>query len=258
MKRTADDDDEGKQVESVHRAFRIIDALDDEGPTQLPELAERLDMAESTVHIHLHTLQTAGYVVHNESGYDLSLRFLEKGIATRQHRAVYATARDELDDLAEETGEVANLGVEERGQRVILDQSEGSDAVYDNAPIGEHTHMHWTALGKAILAEQPVDEVEEVVKSRGLPTATESTLSTREELFAALEEAQERGYATENEERRIGIRSVAVPIMVESTVIGAISLSGPKERFSDRRIEDELVPALQSTSNIVEIRYNYE
>ncbi|MCD2203666.1 IclR family transcriptional regulator [Halobacterium sp. KA-6] len=257
MKRTANGDG-GKQVESVRRAFQIIDALDDNGPMQLPGLAERLDMAESTVHVHLRTLQTAGYVVHNESGYDLSLRFLEKGIATRQHRAVYATAQDELDDLAEETGEVANLGVEESGQRVILDQSEGSDAVYDNAPIGEHTHMHWTALGKAILAELPVDEVEEIVESRGLPTATENTLSTREELFAALEEARERGYAIENEERRVGIRSVAVPIMMDSTVIGAISLSGPKERFSDQRIEDELVPALQSTSNIVEIRYNYE
>lgn len=257
MKRTADGDD-GKQVESVHRALRILDAFDAGGPTQLPELADRLDMAESTVHVHLRTLQTAGYVVHNENGYDLSLRFLEKGITVRQRRAVYTTARNELDDLAEETGEVANLGVEENGQRVILDQSEGSDAVYDNAPVGEHTNMHWTALGKAILAVQPTDTVEEIIESRGLPTATENTLSTREELFAALKEIRERGYAVEDEERRTGIRSVAVPLIVDSNVIGAISLSGPKERFSDGRIEDELVPALQSTSNIIEIRYNYE
>lgn len=257
MTRTADGD-EGKQVESVHRSLRILDAVDAGGPTQLPELAERLGMAESTVHVHLRTLQTAGYIVHDESGYDLSLRFLEKGIAVRQRRAVYATARDELDELAEETGEVANLGVEESGQRVILDQSESSDAVYDNAPIGEHTHMHWTALGKAILAVRPADAVEEIIESHGLPAATENTLTTRDGLFAALDETRERGYAIEDEERRTGIRSVAVPLSVDSKLIGAISLSGPKERFTDGRIEDDLVPALQNTSNIIQIRYNYE
>lgn len=256
MNRTADDD--GKQIDSVHRSLKILDVLDSNGPMKLPDLAACLDMAESTVHVHLRTLQTTGYLVHSDGGYDLSLRLLQKGIAARQRRDVYEITREELDEIAQETGEVANLGVKESGQRVILDQSEGSDAVYDNAPVGEHTHMHWTALGKAILAEQPSDIVEEIIDARGLPMATEHTIVSREELFAALEATRERGYAIEDEERRDGIRSIAVPLVADSSVLGAISLSGPKKRFLDKRVKDELVPALQNTSNVIEIRYSYE
>ncbi|WP_336338761.1 IclR family transcriptional regulator domain-containing protein [Haloarcula brevis] len=69
----------------------------------------------------------------------------------RNELRAYPTAKLEIQNLAETTGEVANLGAEEDGQRVIVYQSEGSEAVYDNALIGEFTNMHWTALGKAIL-----------------------------------------------------------------------------------------------------------
>lgn len=251
-------DEEGKRVKSVQRSYKIVDTLTDAGSMQIADVANALGIPESTAHVHLKTLESVGYVIKDDYGYTLSLRFLQNGITVRQRQRIYATAKSEIDTLAEETQEVASLGVEENLLRVILHQHEGSEAVYDNAPIGEYTNMHWTALGKAILAERPTEHIEKVIDTHGLPGKTENTVTDRGELLSRLDSIKEQGYALEDEERREGIRSLSIPILVGEEPIGAISLTGPKERFEDQRIEEELLPELQSATNIVEIKYAYD
>lgn len=248
----------GKRVKAVERSYRIALTLREGGTMRVKDVAEELDIPTSTAHVHLKTLESIGYVVRTETGYRSGLRYLQDGCIIRGNVSVYPIARPEVDNLAKDTGEVANLGIEETGQRVLLYQSEGSDAVYDNAPIGEYTNMHWTALGKAILAEFSREHVDEVVDRHGLPTETPNTIGDRESLHDALEAIREQGFALEDEERRNGIRSVAVPIKAEDHVLGSLSLSGPKERFNDERIAEELLPELKNRKNIVEVKHEYD
>ncbi|MFD1643966.1 IclR family transcriptional regulator [Halohasta litorea] len=250
--------DGGKRVGAVERTFRIIDQLRKSGTMRIKEIATELEMPMSTVHVHLKTLENLGYINKCDDGFRLSLRFLRDGSVLRDDRNVYTVAKSEIGDLADTTGEVANLGVEEDGKRVILYQVEGNEAVYDNALIGEFTNMHWTALGKAILAELPESEVEEIVDRHDLPSATSETIVEPEALSIELSKIRDQGYALEDEERRIGIRSIAVPINVEGKVVGAVSLSGPKERFSDKRIEVDLLPELRDCVNVIEVKVAYD
>lgn len=251
-------DNTGKRVGAVERAFGVVSVLRESGPMRITDVASELEMPTSTAHVHLKTLADLGYAVKTPEGYRLSLRFLRDGSAVRSDLNVYTVAKQEIDDLAWKTGEVANLGVEEDGQRVILYQSEGDEAVYDNALVGEFTHMHWTALGKALLAEYSKTDVEQIVDRHGLPTATTATIDEIDTLHEELDRISENGFALEDEERRDGIRSIAVPIVVESRLAGAISLSGPKERFDDERIHDELLPALRDCANVIEVRATYQ
>jgi DNA-binding IclR family transcriptional regulator len=253
-----DTGDGGKRVSSVERAFDVVGVLRKRSPVRIEEVAETLDVSTSTAHVHLKTLESVGYAVRDDEGYRLGYRFLRDGIGVRQQSNVYDITRPEVEALAEETGEVANLGVEEEGKRVILFQDEGTEAVYDNAPIGEFTNMHWTALGKSILAHLPEDYVERIIEAHGLPDRQKNTITDRDELAEELARVRDRGYALEDEERRAGIRSVAVPILVDDAVKGAISVSGPKERLDDRRIEEELLPALRNRVNVAEVKYAYE
>jgi len=253
-----DTGDGGKRVSSVQRSFAVVEALRSNGPMRVEEVAGELDVATSTAGVHLKTLEDVGYVVKDDPGYRLSYRFLRDGVSVRERSNVYQVTRPEVEALAEETGEVANLGVEEEGKRVLLYQAEGTEAVYDNAPIGEYTHMHWTALGKAILANLPDPYVEKILEAPGLPDRQANTITDRDRLAEELGRIRDRGYAVEDEERRAGIRSVAVPIVVEDRVVGALSVSGPGERLDDDRIEAELVPALRNRVNVVEVKYTYE
>jgi DNA-binding IclR family transcriptional regulator len=245
-------------IGAVERAFAVVGVVRERGTVRIDDVATALDIPTSTAHSHLATLESIGYVVQGEDGYRLSCRFLRDGVAVRQRRNVFRATRAEIEVLAESTGEVANLGMEENGQRVLLYQAEGTEAVYDNAPIGEHTEMHWTALGKAILAHLPADYVDEIVDTYGMPRATQHTITDRDRLDHELARIEDRGYAVEDEERREGIRSVASPIVVDGRVVGSISVSGPKARLDDERIEADILPELRNTVNVVEVKYAYE
>ncbi|WP_129113894.1 IclR family transcriptional regulator [Halegenticoccus tardaugens] len=247
-----------RRIKSLERGLEIVDCLREAGELTVSDLAAQKDMPTSTAHIYLKTLSDLGYVLQDGSSYRLGLKFLQHGGQVRQQTKLYQIARVEIDTLAEVTGEVSALGVSENGKRVLLYKSEGSEAVYDNPPIGEYTHMHWTALGKAILAHLPRDEIDRIIDRHGLPLGTQQTIDDREELHEELSVTVERGYAIEDEERWTGIRSVAVPLLDGTDVVGSISVSGPKRRFEREWIETELLEHLTRSKNVIDVRLAHQ
>lgn len=248
----------GKRVGSVVQAFDVVGVIKNQKTVRIDDIASALDIPRSTAHVYLKTLESIGYVVQNEDGYRLSFRFLRDGSTVREQMNIYPIVKPIVEDLADETGEVANFGVAEEGQRVIIYQAEGTEAVYDNAPIGEYTNMHWTALGKAILAYKPEERIEEIISTHGLPGDLDNTITDSKHLLDELATIRDQNYAIEDEERREGIQSLAIPITAKETVIGALSVSGPKERFSKERIQDQLLPKMRNKVNIIEIRYSFD
>lgn len=251
-----DNNSEGQTIQAVENASNIIDYLAEHGAVGAAELGESMDIPQSTAFIYLKSLYECGYLTKTNGEYRLALRFLERGARVRREYDIYNIGKEEIDKLGETTGEVANLGVEEEGLRVLMYSSEGSDAVYDDSITGNHTHMHLVSLGKAILSAMTEDRVTEIINRYGLPQATQHTITDREELWTEIERINEQGYAVEDEEHWEDIRAVAVPICLDSTVHGAISVSGPKTRFDEERI-GELSDRLYETKNIIELRLEH-
>lgn len=246
-------------LKSVGLAFNIVESLEQMDGATVSALADHLDLPRSTAHIHLKTLREAGYVVQEGTTYRLGLRFLKHGGITRHRLNIYQAAKGEIDELSRRTGEVCDLGIEEGGKRVLLYKSEGPEGVTQKPVTGEYTHMHMTALGKALLSTFSRDRVEEILDRHGLPRSTQYTISTRERLFEALAETRRRGYSLENQERREGIRAIGAPIRnTDGEAIGAISISGPMSKLTDERIEETLSKELLNSVNIIEITHkNY-
>lgn len=247
------------RIQSVQTAFTIIESLLELDGCGVSDLARHLDIPKSTAHIYLDTLRETGFVVKSDGQYRVGLRFLECGGRVRQSNSVYQAAKPEIDELSEKTGEIANLGVVENGKRVLLYTSETSEGVFDNSPTGEFTHMHWTALGKAMLARMPRSRVEQIIDQHGLPEGTLNTITDQGSLIDELEQIRERGYSIEDGERREGIKALGVPIVERGnqTVAGAVSISGPKRRVGDESAEAEIVDAIRSTVNIIELKIQH-
>lgn len=256
MKRNSDGSG-GRQIKSLQKAFNIIETLNEQGSATVSEMSEALDMPISTVHVYLQTLTDTGYVIRHEGEYELGLRFLETGSRVRNRLGVFQAARREMINLCWQTGERVGLGVSEGGKRVQIWQIEGEDAVSDDNYIGEFTYMHWTSLGKALLATFTNAQIEEIIKRHGLPRATKQTITEANELFEEIERIRSQGYAIEDEERKPGMRSVSVPLRVnEGNTIGALGISAAKSRVTPQKC-DEYVDFLQERGNIISIRYNY-
>ena len=245
-------------IRSVERTFEIIEALQRLDGAGVTELSEHLGIPQSTVHNYLSTLEQEEYAVNDDGEYRVGIRFLELGAYARNRRKLYDIAKPEVERLAAETGELANLLVEEHGRGTYLQRARGEQAVQVEAHVGTRVSLHSTALGKAILAHLPASRVDEILELHGLTARTDNTVSSREELSTQLTEVRERGYAFDDEERISGLRCVAAPVLSnDDRVLGAVSVSGPSHRIRGERFRETLPNVLLEAVNVIELNVTH-
>ncbi|WP_416840362.1 IclR family transcriptional regulator [Haloferax sp. DFSO52] len=244
----------GRQVQAVQISCDILDALQELNGAGVTELSNHLDFSKATIHGHLSTLARNEFVVKDGDTYRISLRFVRFGEYAKNSVPIYEIARQEIDALADRTGEVAQLMVEEHGRGVYLHKSIGERAIMTRSSMGDRMYLHCTALGKAILAHLPDERVDEIVERHGLPQQTEETITTRAELKEELQTVRERGVAFDDEEILQGLRCVAAPVTShDGTLHGAISVSGPVARMKDERFTEEIPEVVRGAANVIQV-----
>lgn len=242
-------------VKTSQKTIRLLSVLQELGSAGVTELASAAGMNKSTVHNHLSTLKTEDLVTQDGSEYTLGLRLLEFGSQARNQQPLYGVAMPEVERLADQTGELANLVVEEYGHGVYLICEQGDDAVDLDIYPGVRRSLHLTASGKAILAHLPEERVEKIIDTHGLPAKTEQSITDRKELLEHLETVRERGFAVDDEEHISGLRCIGTPIFGEGgDVLGAVSVSVPVTRMSDKRFHKEIPDSVRSATNVIELQ----
>ncbi len=245
-------------VQTTEKTLTLVEELKTHGPCGVTELADRLGMGKSMVHNHLTTLREHGYVLKVGDEYQLGLKFLDIGGHIRKSMELYEVAEPEVKSLADETGELANLLVEEQGRGIYLMRAKGAKAVDLDTYAGLRTYLHTTALGKAILAHLPEERVDDIIDRHGLKRKTSQSIGTREELFDTLADVRERGYAIDDGERLEGLRCIAAPVKASSNdILGAISVSAPASRVSDEDLHGGLPKRVLNAANVIELNINY-
>lgn len=247
-----------RTVDAVQTTCDVIDALQQLDGAGVSTLSRHLDLSKGTVHSHLATLLENEYVVKRPDGYHLSLRYLDLAEYVKSRFGQFDVIEDELMDLAEKTGEIAQFATEEHGRTVYLCKAQGTDAVQTASRPGMREYLHCVALGKAILAMLPRKRVEEIVDRHGLVSRTENTITSREELHSQLEKIRERGYAYDKEEKIEGLHCVAAPVTYSNgEVFGAVSVSGPSTRLEGELFHEELPTIVTRSANVIEINVKY-
>ena len=245
-------------IKSVETTFRIVEALKSLDGAGVSDLAAHTGLPRSTVHNYLSTLEQEEYVVNDDGRYEVGVRFLELGAYARDRQKIYEIANPEVERLAHETGELANLLVEEHGRGTYLQRARGDQAVQVEAHVGTRVSLHSTALGKSVLANLPDSRVEDIIEMHGLDPVTPNTVTGRDRLFEELDAIRERGYAIDDEERLEGLRCVAAPILSnDERVLGAVNVSGPSHRIRSDHFRETLPNKVLETVNVIELNVTY-
>lgn len=242
-----------RPVKTVDTVFGIVEALRELNGGTITEVATHLGLAKSTVHDHLRTLHDREYVVEDGGTYRLSLRFLDHGIFARRNDPLLPASRHTLEELADETGELVWLYIEEHGMAVTLEKTVGEHAVSTVGRVGMRTPIQAPAAGKAMLAHLPDERVEEILDRRGLPGLTESTVTDRDRLEEQLTEIRDRGFALNDGETIYGLRAVGSAIVCDGQVLGGISVAGPTKRLRDERFRETIPNAVLGAANAIEL-----
>lgn len=231
----------GAQVQSLSRALSLLEhlAAEERGLT-LTNLAKRARLAASTTHRLLATLEQQGFAeLDAERGlWFVGVRAFAVGNAFLAHRDFVTTARPFMHQLMEEAGESVNLGILEDGEVVFLSQVECGEMMRMFVRLGGRVPVHASGVGKALLAALPETEVNAILERRGLQRFTDNTIDTRAILRENLARVRATGYAYDDEEHAVGLRCVASTLHDELGLpVAAISLSGPRARITDSRVE---------------------
>jgi IclR family acetate operon transcriptional repressor len=196
----------------------------------LPALVTATAMPKSSVHRYLEVLVQQGFVERDlQSGtYRLGAQLVSLG--SNESQMLAQRARPFLERLRDRFDETVNLGVLSGDSVVYLDIIESARAVRLAARPGDRDFVHSTALGKAIAAGLPKEDIRQLLERTGLPRRTANTITRIQEFMRHLELVQRQGYALDDQENDVDGRCVAVAIP-GPRVHYAISVSGITSRF---------------------------
>jgi DNA-binding IclR family transcriptional regulator len=240
-------------VKTALTVFRIVESVKRNGRSDLTQLSNELDLAKSTIHNHLSTLESLRYVVKEDNEYRLGLKFLDHGIYARDRYPLLEAAEGVLERLSQETGKSVWLHVEEHGLGIPIYKNLSDQTVRTAARLGKASHLHCTAHGKAMLAHFSEEYIEEVLDQHGMPAYTENTCTEREPLDRKLTEIRENEFALSDCEAAAGVRAVGSPIVEGDRVLGAICIPGPENRMTGDYFTEELPELVSGATNELEL-----
>ena len=232
----------GSGVQSLERAFELLEMLADSGGAQgLSQLSSLSGLPLSTIHRLMGTLLRMGYVRRSGSRqYVLGPRLIRLGETATAMLGTWA--KPHLAGLVELTGETSNMAVLEGDSVVYLAQVPGRHAMRMFTEPGRRVDPHCTAVGKAMLAQLPETQARAILARTGMAAKTATTITDPDLLVAHLGVIRRQGYAIDEGEQEVGVRCVAVAIP-DAPAMAAISVSGPQARMTEAAIET-IVPAL--------------
>jgi IclR family acetate operon transcriptional repressor len=199
---------------SVEKAMRILEALAvPDGPHRLMDVAERAAVPRSTAYRVLATLAAEGFAENcGEGRYGVGSRL--SGLGAQIVSVVSAGVGPALRRLQQGAGgNTVHLAVRVGDHAVYLHKVD-SDKPYEmRSRVGNELMLHCTAIGKAILAHLPPEEVDAVVASAGLRARTPATIIDLRALHAELAAVRERGYAVDDEENEATVRCIGAAVL---------------------------------------------
>lgn len=244
-------------IKTIETTFMIVQALQDLNGAGVTEIANYIEMSKGTVSKHLSTLLEEEYVVRNEDEYRLGLRFLDYGGHAQTNIGYSQVITEGVIKLALRTDEVVWFLAEDYGKAVYVDRAMTENALRMESRIGERSHMHYLAGGKAIMAQMSDERVNEIIDRHGLPRRTEQTITDPDELLAELESVRNRGVAFNDEEEIENVRAVGVPIEFEGKTVGALTVGGPASRLNGDRFTEELPNVLLEVEDEIELKVSF-
>lgn len=226
-----------KGIQSLERAFSIIEAMTTASDSSISQLARDTSLNKTTVYRMLDTLVDLGYVM-RDSGtekYSLTLKFLTISASQLANYDIHKRMRPVLEQIAKISGETVHL-VERQGETVVyIDKCESnSNSVRMVSRIGMTSDIFTTAVGKAMLAKQDDKEIVRLWNCYSHDKKTEHTITELSLFINEIENVRKLGFAVDNEENELDVRCVAVAIPNSNGEYKyAVSISAPKSRTDD-------------------------
>lgn len=243
-----------KPIKVMANSADLLNALADQGPLGVADIADAISMPRPSVYRLLDALAHVGLVTVREDGRaQLGTGILHLASAALNGIPEVGAARTVMQRLNDLTGQTVYLCALRDRRIVCLDWVEGTKVTLMLLKPGGSLPPHAGATSRAILAYD--DSLRsQVLDTVPLQEFTPLTLTSAEQLEADAALIRERGYSLSDEDVTIGVAALGVPLFDSKGLLrGALSVAGLRDdvlphqaEYADvlRKAADEVAPKL--------------
>jgi IclR family transcriptional regulator, pca regulon regulatory protein len=229
----------------VIRAFAGVDRR-----LTIADVSRATGLTRAVVRRCLYTLKELGYAGTDGRMYFLQPRILNLGYSYLSTAPVPIAAQPVLEEMSEALGEASSVAVLDDGAVVYVGRAATKRIMSVTLGVGSRLPAYCTALGRVLLAHLTDEQVGIELSKVDWTQHTKHTVTSRSRLEELLVEVRQDGYAINDQELEIGLRSIAVPVRnVVGTVVAAMNVSSQASRVSRRELVERCLPILRNAAD---------
>ncbi|WP_260928256.1 IclR family transcriptional regulator C-terminal domain-containing protein [Novosphingobium sp. 9] len=231
---------------SLARGLAVLRCFADQSrPMTIAQASRLTGLSRPAVKRCLHTLVRLGYAVQDGTLYGLRPKVLALGFAYLSSSTLAMRAQPLLDEVRDELHESCSLGVIEEDEVYYVARAEVSRIMSIALRVGSRLPLYCTSMGRVLLAGLDRPAQQAYLRRTDLAPLTGSTVTEPSVLLQILRDVAEEGYAIIDQELEQGLRSIAVPVIVDGRVIAAVNIGTQADRVSLPDLRTRYLPALR-------------
>ncbi|MEM8586663.1 MAG: IclR family transcriptional regulator C-terminal domain-containing protein [Pseudomonadota bacterium] len=241
-------------VSSLSRGLSILSSFSNTSRKMtLSEVAAETGMSRATARRFLLTLVRDGYVVTDGKLFDLTPKVLDLGFSVLSTIGVWDRARPFMERLSDQTGETCSAAILDGSEVVYVAGVQAHNIISVGITIGSRLSAVYTANGRVLLAAQPEEYWDGIIKNAQLTPRTPYSVTKKTQFREVLEDVRDKGWSLVVEELELGLLSIAIPLRYRSGVLaGAINIAVPSVRAVPEDMVTIYLPKLKETADQIQ------
>ena len=231
---------------SLARGLAVVQAFSDSRkPQTIANISQKTGIPRAAVRRCLFTLQQLGYVDAELNNFSLRPKVLTLGYSYLSSTPLTVSAQPYLNSISRTLNESSSLAVLDDGEVLYVARAATSRVMSVALNTGSRLPAYCTSLGRVMLAHLPPADLERYLAKTKLRAMTKNTVVSQKGLRDILAGVRADGYAVNDEELELGLRSIAVPVRgAAGTVVAALNVGAQAARVSVKQLENEFLPEL--------------
>lgn len=238
------------------KAAKIMDYLSlTKVPPTLKDISETSEMTMSTTLKILETLILIGFVTKNDQNktYTIGPAMARYGNKYMEESKLKDISGPILENLQTKVDETIHLGVANGHELIYIDKLEPKhQSIFMSSKIGMSRPLYSTGMGKIFLSSFTEEQLSNYLAETPLYAYTEQTIVEPKKLVEEINHIRKTATAFDDEEMEKDCFCVAMPIQKGEVLEGSFSVSMPKFRANEDRVQEIISAMLQAKNQMEE------
>ena len=226
-------------IKSIEKCFVILDCMESaDSLLNLEDIVRETGYKKTTCFRLLKTMRKLGIVESAPVGkkYQFGHRIISIGSAALKKMNLRESALPILKQLRDETGETVNLTILSGSNVLFIERVMSDYLVNVNINIGDRLPVYYSSMGKAILSFLPETHIAEILSQLRFEPKTDRTIVSEAALMQEIIKIRRKGFAINDEELEMGLRTVAAPVFnYKGEAFAAINIAWLTARRPSRK-----------------------